>query len=119
MRIIEMRAMNMELTEAIRQYATDKVMSLEKFAARFDPCDVSVEIGKTSERHQKGEMFTVEILVSIPGDVLRSEVVKDDLYAAVDEAKDDMKRQFVEKKDRMISARTNDGDVRNGDALEE
>lgn len=119
MRITEMRAMNMDMTDAIRNYATEKVMGLEKFAKKFDPCDVSLEIGKTSERHQKGDVFFTEITMSIPGDMIRARVVKDDLYASIDEAKDDVKRQLVDKKEKLVDARNDDDEPVFSDDSEE
>ncbi len=106
MRITNIHGTNIEMTEAIQKYTIEKIESLERFSKRFDPCDVAIEIGKTSDRHNKGDIFFAEITVSIPGDTLRTRVDKDDLYAAIDEAKDDVKRQFVEKKEMMIDERS-------------
>lgn len=81
-------------------------MGLERFAKRFDPCDVAIEIGKTSEHHQKGDVFFAEVTMSIPGDTIRARVEKDDLYAAIDELKDDIKAQLVDRKEKLIQERT-------------
>lgn len=106
MRITQIQATNIELTEALRTFATEKIMSLERFAKRFDPCDVAVEFGKTSERHQKGDVFFAEVTMSIPGDTIRVRVDRDDLYAAIDELKDDIKTQLVDRKEKLIEERT-------------
>ena len=100
MRITEIKGTNMELTEAIKMYVEEKVMSLEKMCERYSPCDVAVEVGKTSNHHQKGEIFRAEFNMTIPGASLRAETVKDDLYAAIDVSKDDLKRQLVDRKER-------------------
>jgi putative sigma-54 modulation protein len=105
MRITQIQATNIELTEALRAFATEKVMSLERFAKRFDPCDVAIELGKTSERHQKGDVFFAEVTMSIPGDTIRARVEKDDLYAAIDEMKDDIRVQLVDRKEKLIEER--------------
>jgi putative sigma-54 modulation protein len=105
MRITNIQATNTELTDALRTYVTEKVESLERFTKRFDPCDAAIEIGKISAHHNKGDIYFAEITVSIPGDTVRVHIEKDDLYAAIDEAKDDVKRQFVEKKEKMIDER--------------
>ncbi len=106
MRITELHATNVEMTEAMNAYATEKVMSLERVAQRFEPCDAAVEIGKTSEHHNKGDVFFAEINLTIPGNMLRARVVTDDLYAAIDQAKDDIKRQIVDAKEKMIDGRS-------------
>lgn len=105
MRITNIQATNTELTDAIRSYVIEKVQGLERFTKRFDPCDAAIEVGKISEHHNKGDIYFAEITVSIPGDTVRTHVEKDNLYAAIDEAKDDVKRQFVEKKEMMVDAR--------------
>ncbi len=105
MRITNIQATNTELTDAIRNYVTEKVQGLERFTKRFDPCDAAIEIGKISEHHHKGDIYFAEITVAIPGDIVRTHVEKENLYAAIDEAKDDVKRQFVEKKEMMVDAR--------------
>ena len=106
MRITQIQATNIELTDALRAFATEKVMSLERFAKRFDPCDVAVELGKTSDHHQKGDVFFAEVTMSIPGDTVRARVEKDDLYAAIDELKDDVKAQLIDRKEKLIEERT-------------
>lgn len=105
MRITELQGTGMEITDAIRAYVNEKVESLARFTERFDPCDAAIEIGKTSGHHNKGDVFFAEMNVSLPGDVLRSHVERDDVYAAIDEAKDDIKRQLVDKKEKMLDAR--------------
>lgn len=106
MRITELHATNVDMTEAMNTYATEKVMSLERVAQRFEPCDATIEMGKTSEHHNKGDVFFAEINLSIPGNLLRARAVTDDLYAAIDQAKDDIKRQLVDVKDKIVSDRT-------------
>lgn len=101
MRITEITSTNLELTDAIRSYVETKLASLDKFCERYSPCDVAVEVGKTSEHHNKGKIFRAEYTMTIPGTSLRAEAVEEDLYAAIDIAKDDLKRQLVEHKERL------------------
>lgn len=100
MRITNTVAKNLEMTEAIRAYVEEKLMSLEKMCERYSPCDVAVEVGKTSEHHNKGEIYRAEANMTIPGGLLRAESTKDDLYAAIDDVKDQLKRQLVDRKER-------------------
>lgn len=106
MRITNIQGTNIELTDAIRGYIAQKVEDISRFTKRFDPCDVAVEVGKTSEHHNKGDVFFAEMNVVILGDVLRAHTERDDLYAAIDEVKDDVKRQLIEKKEKMVDARS-------------
>lgn len=100
MRITEIKGTNMELTEAIKQYVERKLESLVSICEKYSPCDVAVEVGKTSQHHQKGEVFYAELNMTIPGAVLRATSTMDDLYAAIDDVKDELKRQLVDRKER-------------------
>ncbi len=100
MRITEITGTNLELTEAIKQYVDKRLMSLEKLTAKYSPADYAANVGKTTTHHQKGNIFFAEFNLTIPGALLRARSVKDDLYAAIDEAKDDLKRQLVARKAR-------------------
>ena len=94
----------MELTDPIRAYVEEKLLGLSKFTSHFEPvatCDV--EVGKTSDHHNKGKFFKAEINMNIPGDLLRVAVVEEDLYAAIDKAKDELKRQLVERKEKLAT----------------
>lgn len=103
MRITEMLATYMEMTDAIRDYVEKKIGGLEKFCENYSPCDVRVEVGKTSEHHQKGRIWRAEYTMTIPGASLRAEAIEEDLYAAIDAAKDDLKRQVIEHKEKRIT----------------
>jgi ribosomal subunit interface protein len=100
MRILEMRSTNLTITAAIREYIEKRLVSLSKLCERYSPCDVAAEVGKTTQHHLKGEIFFAEFNITIPGAVLRATSTKDDLYAAIDEAKDELKRQLVDRKER-------------------
>lgn len=106
MRINAIKATNMEMTDAIKSYVEEKMMSLDKLTSHFDSAaTMDVEVGKTSEHHQKGMVYKCEITMEIPGDLIRVEVVGEDLYAAIDEAKDDLKRKLVENKEKRLDGR--------------
>jgi len=90
----------MKLTPAINTYVEEKVNRLHKFIVVTDPESVyaDVEIGKTSKHYQDGEVFRAEINVHIAGKLLRAVSEKDDLYAAIDEIKDEAARQINSEK---------------------
>jgi len=100
MRITQIIGTNMDLTEAIKQHVTDKLMSLEKICADLEPCDFSVDVGKTTAGQQKGKIFRAEYNLSVPGAMLRVESVEEDLYFAIDTGAHDLKRRLAEYKDK-------------------
>jgi len=96
---INIRAVGMDLTDAIRQYVEEKFNSLEKYAESIIRIDV--DLGKTSNHHQKGDVFTCAAIVQIPGDVLKIEKTEEDLYKAIDKVKDHYRETLVQLKERL------------------
>jgi putative sigma-54 modulation protein len=97
---IDIKGTNMELTEAIKDYVNEKIGGLEKF---FDNIiEAKVEVGKTSNHHQKGDVFRAEVNLDVPEKyVLRAEAVREDLYMAINEVKDDLQRQIKKYKEKI------------------
>jgi ribosomal subunit interface protein len=83
----------------------DKVEPLLK---RFpqDSFVVRIELGKTSDHHEKGKIFKAEGHIALPQrpDVY-AESVEEDLYAAIDLMTDGLKRQLLKEKDKHLTAR--------------
>mgnify|MGYP003974338663 CR=1 FL=1 len=97
---------NMDLTEAIKQYVEDKIATMEKLVEDFEPTvEVKVEVGKTSNRQNKGDVFRAEIQMHVPGADFRAEETGENLYAAIDSVKSQMKRQITDYK-RKLSDRS-------------
>lgn len=97
---IDIKGTNLELTQAIKDYVNEKVGSVEKF---FDQALIArVDVGLISNHHQKGNVFRAEINLDVPRKhLLRAEAVRDDLYAAINEARDELERQVKKYKEKM------------------
>ena len=94
------------MTEAIQTYIEEKFMSLAKYMEALEPVDkCDIEIGKLTEHHHKGKIFFAEITMQIPGDLIRIEVTEENLYAAIDKAKDELKVKLIKIKELRIYAR--------------
>lgn len=92
----------MDLTDGIKAHVMTKLETLAKLTAGFDPvADTQVEVGKTSNHHNKGPIFRCEINMHVPGGELRGEEEREDLYEAIDKAADEIRRQLVERKERL------------------
>ena len=87
-------ATNMEMTSAIEVYIDEKMASIEKFALPHveEELFVEVEVGKTTNHHQSGDVFRAEANVHVRGKDFRATSEKNDLYAAIDEVKDELSR---------------------------
>lgn len=95
---IGLKGMHMDITPAIRSYAEEKVRMLQRFVDDGDDVFVEIELGKTTEHHQRGNVFRAEITMKTPHDSYRAEAEKEDLYAAIDVAKDELAAEIKEGK---------------------
>ena len=103
---IQIKATNFELTPAIRDYIEEKVGGLEKFIPSPDPSVMAwVEVGVTTRHHQSGDIYRAELQIRVPRveKGLRTESEQETLYAAIDDARDEMKRELSRLKDRKTA----------------
>lgn len=89
---INIKTSGIELTPAITGYVYEKLEYLNKHLVGVDAETIvaDVEVGKTTHHHHKGEVFRAEINLSVNGVFYRTETIEEDLYAAIDKAKDAM-----------------------------
>ena len=90
---------HIEVTDAIRQYATDKTMKLPRYYDRVKSVEVIADKG---DRHS----YEIELVVHVDRHehfVARSR--GDDLYACIDESIDKLERQLTDFKERRQGRR--------------
>lgn len=91
-----------ELTEAINSYVSEKLLMVEKLIGE-SVAIADVEVAKETRHHKSGELFRAEINLQIDGDLLRATKTKDDLYAAIDLAKDELAQELRKRLKRKHS----------------
>ena len=88
---INFKATNIVLTEAIRDYVTKRIEALGKFIGKEkDDVVIDVEVSQTTKHHKSGSIFRTEVTIRNAGRRLRATSTKDDLYASIDDVKDQM-----------------------------
>lgn len=97
---IDIKGTNMDLTDAIKDYVNEKIGSLEKYYEGI--LEARVDVGVTTNHHQKGDIFRAEVNLEVPNKgVLRAEAIKEDLYMAINEVKNELQRQIKRYKEKM------------------
>ncbi|HPV70314.1 MAG TPA: ribosome-associated translation inhibitor RaiA [Candidatus Magasanikbacteria bacterium] len=101
---IIIKATGIEMTQAINDYVNSKISGLEKYLQRVDngAVEARVEVGRSTNHHNKGNIFKAEVNLKVPGNLLRAEESNSDLYSAIDLVYDEIKRQVVSFKDKKI-----------------
>lgn len=90
---------SMEITPAIADYIEKKFSAFDRFVTD-DGALCEVEVGKTTHHHRGGDFFKAEVNLRSGGNNFYAVAEKDDLYASIDEVKDDIVRQIKGAKDR-------------------
>lgn len=92
---LDIRFIGLERSEAVESAARAKAEKLDRFHPDIMACRVTVELA--SKHRQQGRAFAVRVDVTVFGRELSVNRVQDeDVYVALREAFDDMKRQLHE-----------------------
>lgn len=104
--ITTIQGTGIDLTDAIKSYALEKINSLDKFFPNITK--VEIDVGMRTHHHQKGKVYYAEVNIHIPGNLVRVVKDADDLYKAIDSVKDNLKIDLEKAKDKM-RAKDKDG----------
>lgn len=88
------KATQIDLSDALKEYVEGKMNLLDKYLGRFsekEEITMKVELARTTNHHNKGEVYYVELNLSIGKKIIRIEQSGEDVREAVDIAKDRMK----------------------------
>lgn len=99
---ISIKTTGIEPTDALTQYVTEKVNTATKFfkVQNAGNATAQVEIGKTTKHHQSGNVFRAEVNIRMDGRSFRAVSEQEDLYAAIDDMKDELVREITSAKDK-------------------
>lgn len=98
---INIKATNLDLTSALKEYIEEKIGALAKFVKRWDlegVVEIWLEVGRTTKHHNKGDVFRAEADVRLPGKILRAEEADSDVRVAVDRVRDKLKKEIEKYK---------------------
>ncbi len=103
---IAIKSTKIELNDSLKEYVNNKFLTLGKIIKSFElkgELLLKVEIARTTNHHNKGDVFYVECSLPISGKTLRIEENNEDMHSAIDIAKDRMKVELEKFKERTIS----------------
>ncbi len=88
---INIKYTNLDSTAAINEYINTAVGKIEKYLGRLSEKGVvsaNVELARTTNHHQKGDVYHSECNLTLPGKMLRAESEGSDPRVCVDEVVD-------------------------------
>jgi len=93
----ELKATDMEMTDAIKKHLDNHTIKLEKFYSNIT--NAHFDVGVTTHHHHKGKIFRAEGNINVPGKLLRAESINEDLYRAIDSMISKLKRELITYKE--------------------
>jgi putative sigma-54 modulation protein len=103
---LNIRGQNIELTDALREYAAKKIGRLEKYFEAPSISDVHVTLSVVKNAQ------IVEVTIPLRGILLRAEERSDDMYASIDLVVEKLERQIRKHKTKLNRKFRQDGSKR-------
>lgn len=99
---IKIKTTNISLTDALSAYVDEKFQGIEKFMVSHQEENpfLEVEIGKTTNHHRSGDIYSTKVSTEVRGKIFRAMSEKEDLYAAIDDVRDEFLRVINSHKDK-------------------
>lgn len=97
--VTNLKGTGISITPAINDYLEKRLSGLEKWLEGSEYI-LDVELGKTTQHHKSGDVFKAEANLKLEGKQMYAVVEKEDLYAAIDELKDEIGRQIISGKEK-------------------
>ena len=96
---LNIKSTNFDLREEFKNLVQEKMASLEKFFNNIQQIDV--EVGKTTNGQQKGDIFFCEINLSVPKKLLRYRCNAKDISVAITGAKKGIQLEIKKYKEKI------------------
>ncbi len=101
---INLQTKNLELTPEIKDYVHKRVTNLEKLLSSMEEKGGEVvilfEVGKNTQHHKSGAVFHTDCHITVNGEEFYSSSDKEDLYAAIDEIRENLYEEIRRNKER-------------------
>ena len=95
-------AKKIQITEKIKEYIEERLGSCEKYINTDFPLIAKVELGKTTDHHNKGKIFMASVNIKLKYKFLRAEATREDIYLAINELRDRLKTELRKYKDIVV-----------------
>ena len=99
----EIFARNMDVTQRIQEYVTEKVCKLDRYISTF--VETRVDLAYVKSARSASDRHVAQLTLRGRGYILRAEERADDIFAAIDAALDKMQRQIERYKGKRYRGR--------------
>jgi ribosomal subunit interface protein len=97
------KATNITLTPSISEYTEKRMNKISKLLKDDSALQCDIELARTTEHHNKGDIFRAEIHIVGSGKNIYASANESDLYVAIDAVRDEIIRELRSKKGKSLS----------------
>ena len=97
---IRVKTTKFSLRPDIKIYLETKLNSLDKILPNDESVFADVELAKTTNHHQKGNIFKAEANINVPGRLIMAQAEEWDLRVAIDKVKDELQLELKKYKEK-------------------
>ena len=108
MNIYKLIGRNLEISEAMKRYAEEKLARLNRFSDQIIDAKVVISYATNGNSAAPAK---VEVQVNVPSGIVRAEESSADTYTAIDLVVDKLERQLKRFKGRMLAKRSESAPV--------
>jgi ribosomal subunit interface protein len=101
---IHIKTTSVSSSPALIDYVNKRLAKIGKMVGGDPSIQCDVELAKTTGHHNKGDIFRAEIHIVGAGKNLYAASEKTELYAAIDDVRDEIRRELKSNKDKEVSA---------------
>ncbi len=101
---IKIKTTTLSLTPAISEYVEKRMSAISKFFDNDTTVKCDIELAKTTNHHNKGDIFKAEVHIVAKDKNIYASVEKDDLYIAIDLVRDDVVREIKNSNEKHRSS---------------
>lgn len=85
---INIKGTGIDLSEALKKYAGERVGEVEKFLPLSKDAEyvVDIQLEKVTGHHKQGAIYRCDVNINVPGKLLRVDKIESDMYIAIDSA---------------------------------
>jgi len=94
---------NITLTQAISEFTNVRMAKIEKLLSDDQSAQCDIELAKTTDHHNKGDIFRAEIHIVGKSKNIYASSEKVDLYTAIDDVVDQIAREVKSKKQKRMA----------------
>ena len=95
---------NITSEEEVKTYIDKKLDKIAKLVEHDqDETIFRIEVGKTTEHHQSGDIYRAELQVKLLGKDYRAEETAEDVYSAIDMAQNELWREIKNDRDKSVT----------------